>query len=166
MAIECYYDTCPCHASHNCIDDEGEGPFCFEEECIINKYPSLVTAMKCAVVCGLYRVDEAVRNLERSFSMFLPYKDIPAEEKKLFDEYDAWEEAGLGDKIPKFIIDEENKKMDEFFVQLEERERYHQDKDCWVSDGEGFVNIHTGARMSEDEFFDYWNEEKSVDNLI
>lgn len=35
MAIECYKDSCPKHASHNCTNAENcEGPICFEEECI------------------------------------------------------------------------------------------------------------------------------------
>jgi hypothetical protein len=37
MAIECYEDSCPKHASHNCKDaEECEGPICFESECIKN----------------------------------------------------------------------------------------------------------------------------------
>ena len=161
MAIECYHDDCPCHASHNCKDaEECEGPYCYEETCIINKYPKLISAMRCAAICGLQHVTEAVTNMDRSMDMFMPYSKIPAELTALYGELVEWEKCELGDDIPKFIIEEENKKLDEYFHQMVEREKYHQDKDCWVSEGEEFVNIHTGARMPEDEFYDYWNEDK------
>lgn len=42
MAIECYDDSCPKHASYKCTDPENcEGPFCFEEKCIKSPCPCL-----------------------------------------------------------------------------------------------------------------------------
>lgn len=35
MAIECYDDKCPHHASYGCTNpDDCDGPVCYEEECI------------------------------------------------------------------------------------------------------------------------------------
>jgi hypothetical protein len=76
----------------------------------------LENAMRMAAVCGLQSVDEAVRNVDLHVAQFMPYKEVPAYLHRLYQQYECWKSAECGDMIPKWIVEEEDRKMEEFFA--------------------------------------------------
>lgn len=91
----------------------------------------LETAMRMAVVCGMYTVQEAVRNIQYHCTMLFSYQEVGKELKELFDEYEEWVADGKGDTIPKNIAQEEEEKLEKYFAENPIPEDFHVEELDW-----------------------------------
>lgn len=94
----------------------------------------LEQAMRMGVACGISTVKDAVFNADYHYTPLIPHYEVEKYLTALYDEQDAWFEAGNPDQIPQHIIDEENAIMEAYFERInDQQEEVHHDvrrQDC------------------------------------
>jgi hypothetical protein len=83
----------------------------------------LEEALRTGAVCGLETVEEALANIYIHSPSLFKYEEIKQELEELYQEaLDTYGESWRTVKIPQELIEEENRKMDEYFESVKDQE--------------------------------------------
>jgi hypothetical protein len=86
-----------------------------EEREFLHCHSEFYTALCSGVVCGLNTINETVFNWDFHGMALFPHKIVSSKILELYDGKEAWLTCGGSEEIPKWLIDEENKRLEEYF---------------------------------------------------